>query len=108
VASIFTSLTLLFLLQSKIGGLAGRRMLVSFAKIVCAAAAMGLVCKAVVVTSHAYLGAGAMSKIADVALGIPLGAAAFYAAAALLHISELEEARNALLARFPARFRRPS
>jgi putative peptidoglycan lipid II flippase len=105
VASTFTSLTLLLLLGSKIGGLDGRRILVSFARIVCAAAVMGIVCKGVMVTSHSLFGARAIAKIADVAVGIPLAAAAFYGAASALHIPELDETRDTLLARLPAGWR---
>jgi putative peptidoglycan lipid II flippase len=105
MASTFTSLTLLLLLRSKIGGLHGRRILVSFGRILCASAVMGIVCKGVMVASHAVLGARGISKIADVVLGIPLGAVAFYGAAAALRVSELDETRDALLARLPAGWR---
>jgi putative peptidoglycan lipid II flippase len=105
VVSTFTSLTLLLLLRAKIGGIEGRSMLVSLAGILGAAAVMGLVCRTVVVASHALPIAPVLSRIADVAIGIPAGAAAFYAAAAALRVSELHETRDALLEKFVRKFR---
>jgi hypothetical protein len=55
--------------------------------------------------SHTLFGARGIAQIADVALGIPLAAAAFYATARALHIAELNETRDALLAKLPARWR---
>ena len=86
VVSTFTSLTLLFLLRGKIGGLEGRTMLVSVGKILSAAAVMGVVCRAVVMASHALPVARGVARIADVAIGIPAGAAAFYAVGRRLRV----------------------
>jgi len=100
VVSTFTSLTLLLLMRAKIGGVDGREMLVSLVKILGAAAVMGLVCRAVVVASHTLPIAPILSRIADVTIGIPAGAAAFYVVAAALRVSELQETRDALLKKF--------
>ena len=107
VVSTFTSLTLLLLLRGKIGGVEGRKMLVSLAKILGAAAVMGLVCRAVVVASHALPISPLLSRIADVSIGIPAGAAVFYAVAAALHIPGLQEAREALAGKLIRKFQRP-
>ncbi|MGA2712509.1 MAG: murein biosynthesis integral membrane protein MurJ [Bryobacteraceae bacterium] len=106
VVSTFTSLTLLLLLRPKIGGIDGREMLVSLVKILGAAAVMGLVCRTVVTASHALPITPVLSRIADVAIGIPAGAAAFYAAAAALRVSELHETRDAVLEKIARRFHR--
>jgi putative peptidoglycan lipid II flippase len=89
VVSIFNSLALLALLRPRLGHLGGRRMVTSFAKTLAAAVPMGAVCLLIVGVSH--------SRLFNVMVGIPLGAAVFYAAASLLQIPELADARDTLL-----------
>ena len=100
VVSTFTSLTLLLLLRRKIGGIEGRAMMASFVKILVAAAVMGVACRGVVVASHALPLARWMSRLADVAVGIPAGALAFYGTAAALRVPEIGETRAAVLDKF--------
>jgi hypothetical protein len=64
-------------------------MLSSVAKILAAAAAMGLVCAAVARLSP--------SRAVNILAGVPLGAAVFYICAAGLGLRELTDARDALL-----------
>jgi putative peptidoglycan lipid II flippase len=100
--SIFNSLALLALIRPRLGGLGGRRIVLSFAKILAASALMGAVCLALVHVSP--------SRLFNVAVGIPLGAVVFYATASLLQISELADARQALLRKrfsLNGRFRKP-
>ncbi len=106
VVSTFTSLTLLLLMRGKIGGIEGRAMMASLAKILVATAVMGMVCRGVVMASHALPVTPGLARIADVAIGIPVGAAVFYSAAAVLRIAELAETRDALLEKLPRKFRR--
>lgn len=101
VVSTFTSLTLLLLIRGRIGGIEGRAMLLSLAKILIASGVMGVICRVIVMASHALPVALAVARIADIAIGVPAGAAAFYAAAAILRIPELEETRDAVLSRLP-------
>jgi hypothetical protein len=68
-------------------------------KIGIAAGAMGVVCWLVVKESHALL-AGSSARIADIAIGIPAGAASFYAVASALRIPELAGATQSALRRF--------
>ena len=89
VVSIFNSLALLVLLRPRLGHLGGRRMVTSFAKTLAAAVPLGGVCLLIVGISH--------SRLFHVLVGIPLGAAVFYASASLLEIPELTEARDNLL-----------
>jgi putative peptidoglycan lipid II flippase len=96
VVSTFSALTLLFLLQARIGGLELRKMLADLMKILAASAVMGVVCHEVVAASHAYLRAPGVARIADVLVGVPAGAAVFYAAAAALRAPELREACDAI------------
>jgi putative peptidoglycan lipid II flippase len=106
VVSTFTSLTLLLILRAKIGG-EGREMLVSLAKILGAAAVMGLACRAVVMASHALPISPLLSRIADVSIGIPAGAVVFYAVAAALRIPGLQETREAVAGKLIRKFPRP-
>jgi putative peptidoglycan lipid II flippase len=102
VVSTFSSLALVLMMRAKIGGLQGREMAVSVAKILAAALVMGLVCHMIVVESRALIEREGISRIANVAIGVPAGAAAFYAVAAMLRVRELAETRRALLRRFRA------
>ncbi len=106
VVSTFTSVTLLLLLKAKLGGIEGRPMLASLLKVLAAAAAMGVACRAVVMASHALPITLGAARIADVAIGVPVGAAVFYAVAAALRVSELRETRDALLEKLPGKRRR--
>jgi putative peptidoglycan lipid II flippase len=100
VVSTFSALMLLFLIQTRIGVLEVRKMVVDLMKILAASAAMGVVCHEVVAASHTFLRAPGAARIADVLVGVPAGAVVFYAAAAALRAPELGEARNALLRKF--------
>lgn len=100
VVATFSSLALLFLLRTRVGNLEGKRLLIGFAKIAVAAALMGAVCRIVVVASHALLSTPLLSRVADVAIGIPAGLASFYAIAAVLGVPELAETRAELLRKF--------
>ncbi len=106
IVATFSSVTLLLLIRGRIGGIEGRAMLGSVAKIIVAAAAMGVFCRAIVMASHAAAVAPAISRIADVAIGVPAGAAVFYAVAAVLRVPELRETRDALMDKLPGRLRR--
>ena len=97
IVSTFSALALLFLLRPKIGGLHGRELLAGLAKIVVAASAMGVFCRGVVMASHAFLGEGALARVADVAAGVPVGAFSFYGMAAALKVPELANARAQVL-----------
>jgi len=92
IVSTVSSLSLLLLLRSRIGGIHGREMFVSVMKIGSAAAVMGLVCYTVVW--------GLRSRWAELAVGIPAGVVSFYTVAAALGVHELSAARNAVLKRF--------
>ena len=92
VVSTFSAITLLMLLQARIGGIHGRAMAASVAKIGVAAALMGLVCFAVVTALH--------SRLAILAVGIPAGVGSYYLAAVALRVPELADARDSVLRRF--------
>jgi putative peptidoglycan lipid II flippase len=100
VVSTFSALSLLWLLRSKIGGVDGWELLAGAAKIVVAAAVMGAVCIAVVTASHALVAPAGLARFADIAIGVPAGAASFYAVAAALRVPELADTRATLLRKF--------
>lgn len=100
VVSTFSSLALLLLLRAKIGTLQGKEMLAGLTKIVVAAGLMGVVCRGVVLASHSLLGSSGWARIADIAIGVPVGLGSFYAIAAALRVPELAEARAELLRKF--------
>ena len=106
VVSTFTSVTLLLLIRRKIGGIEGPAVALSLLKILAASAAMAVVCHGIVAFSHAMPIAPTLARIADIAIGVPAGAATFYGAAAALRLSELEEARDALLEKLTGKLRK--
>jgi putative peptidoglycan lipid II flippase len=103
IAAIFSSFTLLILLRSRSGALDVRGILVALAKITVAAALMGVVCHEVVAASHALVRSPLLARVADIALGVPAGAASFYVFAAALRVPELANARAELLRKFVGR-----
>ncbi len=97
VVSTFSSIALLLLLRPRIGGLHGRALVAGLVKILAAAGAMGLVCRGVVIASHALLPSPPMARAADILVGIPAGVLCYYALAAALQVPELTEARGQVL-----------
>jgi putative peptidoglycan lipid II flippase len=97
IVSTFSSLALLLLLRSKIGGLQGGMLMAGLAKIAVASAVMGVLCRAVVIASHALLAAPAMARTVDILIGVPVGVGSFYAAAAALKVPELANTRAEVL-----------
>jgi peptidoglycan biosynthesis protein MviN/MurJ (putative lipid II flippase) len=81
--SIFSALMLLGLLRPRIGGVHGRAIGVSLAKILIASAVMGTVCLAVLRVTH--------SRWMNLLVGIPVGGAVFYLMASLLRVREVAE-----------------
>ena len=84
--SIFSALMLLGLLRPRIGGVHGRAIGVSMAKILIASAVMGSVCLAVLRVTH--------SRWMNLLVGIPAGGAVFYLMTSLLRVREVAELRE--------------
>ena len=97
IVSTFSSLALLFLLRRKIGALQGRELMLGLTKIIGAAGVMGLLCRGVVMASHALLGTPSIARAADIVIGVPVGALSFYGMAAALKVPELANARTQVL-----------
>ncbi len=77
-------------LARRIHGIHGRRLAYTAAKVMFAAAIMGMICGVSSAAIHFAAGESRLAHLADVAVSIPLGAAVFYFVANRLHIQELE------------------
>ena len=98
LVALFNFTALFWILRNRIGGIHGRALLRSVVQIVVASAAMGI---AVFLASHAieaWLGAGRLARLLNLALSIPFGTAVYYGVAKALHVAELEMATNAVVA----------
>ena len=104
IAALFNAIALLWLLRRRLGGLDGRRVAVSLAKISLASLAMG-------VAAHFTAGwltaltpdGGELAAVLRVAGAIGAGVLTLAAAARLLRIQEFTEAVSRVLARFRPR-----
>jgi len=96
LVATFNALLLAVLIRPRIGGLNGRVIAVSLIKILLAAAAMGAIVHGLIIASHVSLPSVRSARIADVVLGVPVGALVFYAVASALKIEEIAEAKDAL------------
>ena len=85
------------LLRRRIGGIHGRRLRSSVAKVAAATAAMALACWASSRALHAWLGAGKLAQLMDLAVSIPLGVAVLYGVCRALRQEELDLATRALV-----------
>jgi len=94
--AIFGALALFLILRTRIGGIYGRGLAASIAKITLASAVMGA---AVWMSSHGIqhvFGVRRLGRLIDLAASIPFGLVVFYFACRLLRVSELELATRAL------------
>jgi putative peptidoglycan lipid II flippase len=92
MVSIFGSVVLFLALRRRIGGVEGRRLASSAAKICVASAVMGAVCLA---SSSLILGRFASvpgARALDLVVSAPLGLLVFYCASRALRVEELEAA----------------
>ena len=104
--AIFGAVALFAILRKRIGGIYGRNLATSTAKIALASAVMG---SAVWLSSHGiqnWQGAGRIARLTDLAISIPVGLIVFYGACRLLRVSELDLASRALAGPIMRRFRR--
>ena len=96
--ALFSFLALFLAMRVRIGGVYGRRLRSVVLKTLLASLAMSAAVWASSRLIQAWLGAGFLGRLADLAVSIPLGLAVLYAVARALHIEELEMARRALAA----------
>ena len=104
--ALFGFVVLFSILRARIGGVHGRELVVGFAKVAVASAAMG---GAVFLASRAmerWLGVSQMAHRADLAVSIPLGVGVFYLACRSMGVTDLDMAFQAVLAPVKRRLRR--
>lgn len=97
VVATFGGLALFLILRRRIEGIYGRNLTESFCKIALASAIMGAV---VWLSDHFISGGldpGRLTRLADLAISIPLGILVFYGLCRVLRVSELELAGRALV-----------
>ncbi len=105
--AVFGAVTLLCVLQRRLGGIGLRKLAASAGKIAASAGLMGLVCKLSSALIHTSMGGRSGVSLVDVAVSIPLGVAVFYAAAKVLRIEELEAVEAACYTAFRNNAPRP-
>lgn len=94
--AIFSFLALFEVMRRRIGGVNGRALWASFAKIVAASAVMGAVCFAASRTLGGWLGTARLARVADAGLSVLLGVAVFYLLCRWMRVRELDAAVTAL------------
>jgi putative peptidoglycan lipid II flippase len=94
--ALFGSAVLFILIRKRIGGMHGRALGASVAKILAGSAAMGVACYFSSRGMHLWLGAGKVAQLADLAASLPLGLAVYYTVCRALRVAELEAVGRAL------------
>jgi putative peptidoglycan lipid II flippase len=94
--ALFGFLAQFLLLRAKVGGMYGRNLMSSTARIVTASFAMGLAVWCSTTLVQGWLGVTKLARVADLMISIPLGAAVFYVVCRQLQIPELAMATSAL------------
>ncbi len=90
--------SLLWILRSRTGGVHGRALVRSAARISAASAGMGAVVLASSRGIQALLGVSTWARVTDIAVSVPLGAIVFYGCCRALRVAELDLAVRALSA----------
>jgi putative peptidoglycan lipid II flippase len=92
LVSTFNAVILATFIRPRLGGINGRAIAISLAKILLAAAVMGAAVYGITALQ--------LPRALNILLGVPVGAAIFYFTASALDIPELAEARDAALRKF--------
>ncbi len=107
VVAIINFALLFFFLRRKIGGIEGRSLISTFAKVTLASAGMGAICWLVSHRIEKYIGAdGFFARLTEVSVSIAVGIIVFYLGARLLKVNEMDQLTGAIERKFGARFRR--
>jgi putative peptidoglycan lipid II flippase len=96
--AIFSFVGLFWILRGRVGGIHGRELFSSTARIALASLGMGLVLSLVVIGLERAIGYSFWASLIRTGLCIPLGAAVFYAACRALRVAELDLAVSGVLA----------
>lgn len=102
--AIFNFALLFFFMRRKLSGIEGRSLLLTFAKVLSASLAMGVICWLVSRQIEHLLGDQSLvARLTDVGVSIVIGIAVFYVAASLLKVGELNQMTAALKRKFGKR-----
>jgi putative peptidoglycan lipid II flippase len=96
IVALINFAILLMLLRARIGGVEGGALAVNFAKIALAAAVMGGACWASRAGVESILRPGFREQLVNLAVSIPIGAAAFYGVCYRLKVPELQDAEQSI------------
>jgi putative peptidoglycan lipid II flippase len=105
LVALFSSIALFEVLRRRIGGIQGRRLSASFAKITAASAMMGAVCALSSASIGHWIGISRTARVIDLAVSVPLGLIVFFAMAKWFRLPEMESAGRALLGPLARRLR---
>jgi len=94
--ALFSFLVLFQVLKVRIGGIHGRRLRTVIGKVSVASTVMGLAVWLSSKAIAALLGPGAVARLLDLAITIPMGVAVLYYTCRALRVEELEMATRAL------------
>ena len=100
VVAIFGFAAQLILIRNRLGGIEGRYLARSVAKIVAASAVMAVAVWLSSSQIEHWLGTRTLARLVNLAVSISLGGAVFGLVAKLLHISEVDQAWRLLVRRF--------
>jgi putative peptidoglycan lipid II flippase len=106
--ALFGFLVLFAILRKRIGGVYGRDLATQIGKVALASAIMGIVIFASTRTMGLWLGVSQMARLADLAVSIPIGLAAYYAACRMLGLGEIDGVIRAFARPIQRRLKRPS
>lgn len=98
VVALANFTALFWLLRNRLGGIHGRALASSVARILGAAGVMGLLLIPADSWLQSWLGVSRWARLLSLAFTVPAGAAVFYLACRWLRVSELEMATRAMLA----------
>jgi putative peptidoglycan lipid II flippase len=96
VVTLFSFASLFWILRNKIGGVHGRELVSSTARIAVAAVGMGVVVSASTMAIERWLGLGRVGNLTALAVGIPGGLFCYYMVCRWLSVPELELAKKAV------------
>jgi putative peptidoglycan lipid II flippase len=97
VVAIINFALLFFFMRRKLGGIEGRGLFATFAKVTLASAAMGAACWVVSNRIENYLGLdGLFARLINVGVSIVVGIIVFYLGASLLKVGELNQLTAAI------------
>ncbi len=97
VVALFNFLVLFVILRNRIGGVYGRSLMATFAKVCAAAGVMGVCVWLSSRMIQASLGIQLVARLVDLAVSISLGLAVFYGVCRLLRVEELALAMRSVV-----------